>query len=250
MKYGIISDIHSNLEALKEVIKVCKEEAVERYLCVGDIVGYAANPSECLKIARDLGGVIVAGNHDWGVSGKFSLEYFTPLAKEAVVWTMARLSPEEIGFLGELPLAHREENFTLVHGTLYDPEDFYYLDDSLKALSTFAVLDGEICFVGHTHKPRIFIEESGHLVLGDLFSSWLDGIPLELRAIDSRKYIINIGSVGQPRDGDNRASFVIYDTEAKTVALKRIAYDFKATQDKILRERLPKFLATRLSEGK
>lgn len=250
MKYGVISDIHSNLEALESVIKVCKEEGVERYLCVGDIVGYAANPSECLKITLDLGGAIVAGNHDWGVSGKFSLEYFSPLAKEAVEWTMDRLSRQEIGFVGELPLAHREENFTLVHGTLYNPEDFYYLDDSSKALSTFAVLDSEICFVGHTHRPRIFIEESGHLVLGDLFSSWLNGIPLELRTVDSRRYIINIGSVGQPRDGDSRASFVIYDTEQKTVLLKRVPYDFKTTQDKILKAGLPKFLATRLSKGK
>lgn len=250
MKYGVISDIHSNLEALESVLKVCKEEAVESYLCVGDIVGYAANPSECLKIVKDLPGVIVAGNHDWGVSGKFNLEYFTPLTKEAVEWTIGRLSRQEIGFLGELPLARTEENFTLVHGTLYNPGDFYYLDDAAKALSTFAVLDGEICFVGHTHRPRIFIEESGHLVLGDLFSSWLDGIPLELRAIDYRRCIINIGSVGQPRDGDNRASFVIYDTEAKTVALKRIAYDFRTTQAKILKEHLPKFLAIRLIEGK
>lgn len=241
MRYGIFSDIHSNLEAFSAAIEAYKNERIERYLCIGDIVGYAANPSECIDKVRELKAVIVAGNHDWGACGRLDLEYFNPTAKEALKWTMGFLSKAESDFLSSLPLAYSEENFILAHGTLDSPEEFYYLDSMDEADRTFSILDKQVCFVGHTHRPGVFIERDN-----ELFYKGLSSLQVE----DNKRYIINVGSVGQPRDGDFRASFVIYDTAAKNVELKRIDYDFTAAQKKILRAGLPEFLARRLSEGR
>ena len=241
MRYGIFSDIHSNLEAFNAVITAYKKERIDRYLCIGDIVGYATDVHSCIQLVKNLKAEIVAGNHDWGASGKFDLEYFNPAAKEALIWTSKTLSQSELDFLQNLPLAHSEENFVLAHGTLDSPEKFYYLNDYDEADRTFSVLKSEICFIGHTHRPGVFVEAEENL-----FYKPLARVQLE----DKKRYIINVGSVGQPRDGDCRAAFVIYDTEAKTVELKRITYDFTATQEKILKAGLPEFLASRLAEGR
>lgn len=241
MRYGIFSDIHSNLEALGAVIAAYRQERIERYLCIGDIVGYAADAHDCIELVKDLKAEIVAGNHDWGAGGKFALENFTPNAKEALVWTRGILSQEEIDFLKGLPLAHSEENFVLAHSSLDNPQEFYYVDNFDEADRTFALLEKQVCFVGHTHRPGVFIETEENV-----FYKPLAKLKLEAQ----KRYIINVGSVGQPRDGDNRACLVIYDSEAKIVELKRIAYNFSVTQDKILKSGLPKFLAARLVEGR
>lgn len=241
MRYGIFSDVHSNFEAISAVLAAYQQERIERYLCIGDIVGYATDAHDCIRLIRDLKAQIVAGNHDWGASGKFDLEYFNPNAKETLVWTRKILSPEESDFLSGLPLAHSEENFTLVHGTLDSPEKFYYLNNYDEADRTFTVLEKQICFVGHTHRQGVFVEAENNL-----FYKSLTRLELE----DRKRYIINVGSVGQPRDGDSRACFVIYDSEAKTVELKRLEYNFNVTQNKILKAGLPDFLARRLGEGR
>lgn len=241
MRYGIFSDVHSNLEALNAVLAAYKQERIDRYLCIGDIVGYATDAHDCIQIARVLKPELVAGNHDWGAGGKFDLEYFNPNAKEALVWTSKILSREELDFLSSLPLVHSGENFVLAHGTLDAPQEFYYLNNYYEADRTFAILEKQICFVGHTHRPGVFVEAGENLFYK----------PLSLLQLEAQKrYIINVGSVGQPRDGDNRACFVIYDNEARTVELKRIAYDFSATQEKILKAGLPEFLASRLADGR
>ena len=241
MRYGIFSDIHSNLEALDAVIEACKNEQIERYLCIGDIVSYGANPCECIQKVKELKAVIVAGNHEWGVCAKFGLENFTPLAQAGIEWTARVISRTELDFLGSLPLIQREENFVLAHSTLDMPKEFYYLDTYDEASRTFAFLDAQVCFVGHTHKPKVFIERDG-----ELFSKALDVLRLE----DDKRYIINVGSVGQPRDYDPRACLVIYDTLAETIELKRVAYDLRAAQEKIIKAGLPKALAVRLAEGR
>jgi diadenosine tetraphosphatase ApaH/serine/threonine PP2A family protein phosphatase len=241
MRYGIFSDVHSNLEALSAVISAYKHERIDRYLCIGDIVGYATDCHDCIRLVKDLKARIVAGNHDWGASGQLDLEYFNPSAKEALVWTAKVLSQAESDFLRGLPLAHSEENFILVHATLDSPQEFYYLNNYDEAERTFALLDRQICFVGHTHRPGVFVETQENL-----FYKPLGKLQLE----DKKRYIINVGSVGQPRDADTRAAYVIYDTEAKTVQLERISYNFKITQEKIFQAGLPEFLAARLGEGK
>lgn len=241
MRYGIFSDIHSNLEAFKAVIDAYQTEHIDRYLCIGDIVGYAANPLECIQLIKGLNAGIVAGNHDWGSSGKFDLEYFNPSAKEALVWTGSILSRAEKDFLCSLPLTYQEENFVLVHGSLDNPQEFYYLNNHEAAFAAFAVLKKQICFVGHTHTPGVFVELEDNLFYKALGILQLEGC---------KRYIVNVGSVGQPRDRDPRAAYVIYDTDKETIELKRIAYDISAVQEKILNAGLPDFLASRLAQGK
>lgn len=241
MRYGIFSDIHSNLEAFKAVIDAYQTEHIDRYLCIGDIVGYAANPLECIQLIKGLNAGIVAGNHDWGSSGKFDLDYFNPSAKEALVWTGGVLSKDEKDFLCSLPLTYEEENFVLAHGSLDSPQEFYYLNNHEAAFAAFRVLKKQVCFIGHTHRPGVFVESDDNLFYKALGILGLEG---------RKRYIVNVGSVGQPRDRDPRAAYAIYDTKAKSVELKRIAYDFKITQEKILRAGLPEFLAVRLGEGR
>lgn len=241
MRYGIFSDVHSNLEAFKAVIGAYQTEHIDRYLCIGDIVGYAANPLECIQLIKGLNAGIVAGNHDWGSSGKFDLEYFNPSAKEALVWTSSILGKAEKDFLSGLPLVHEEENFVLAHGSMDNPQEFHYLNNHEAAFADFAVLKKQICFIGHTHRPGVFVELDDNL-----FYKALGILELEGR----KRYLVNVGSVGQPRDRDPRAAYVIYDTDQKAVELKRIAYDISAVQDKILNAGLPDFFASRLAEGK
>ena len=240
MRYGIFSDIHSNLEALNAALEVYKKEGIERYLCLGDIVSYGPDPSQCIQIVRDLKASVIAGNHEWGVCAKSKLEDFTDVAQEALVWTKKVLREEERNFLDGLPLVYEEENFILVHGSLDSPANFYYLNNMEEADMSFAVLKKQVCFVGHTHRPGVFVKRDK-----ELFFKPLKVMELE----DNKRYIVNVGSIGQPRDRDYRASLVIYDSDTKTIELKRVEYDFRRTQEKILKSGLPESLAWRLAEG-
>lgn len=241
MRYGIFSDIHSNLEALDAALEVYKKEGIERYLCLGDIVSYGPDPSRCIQIVRELKAKVIAGNHEWGVCAKSKLEDFTDVAQEALVWTKKALKEEERDFLDGLPLTYEEENFILVHASPDSPADFYYLNNIEEADVSFAALKKQVCFVGHTHRPGVFVERDE-----ELFFKPLKVLELE----DNKRYIVNVGSIGQPRDRDCRACAVIYDTGAKTIELKRVEYDFRPTQEKILKSGLPESLAWRLAEGK
>ncbi len=242
MRYGIFSDIHSNLEALEAVIRDYKKEDIDNYLCVGDIVGYAANPGECIKRVKALTMISVAGNHDWAAVSLFSTDYFNPLAKEAVSWTQRNL--DEVGryFLEGLPLVYKNEDLTIAHGSLDEPGDFNYMADGEIAFRTFELLETDICFVGHTHVPGVFIKsENNHI-------RYREDNNISIR--QDSKYIINVGSVGQPRDGNPNAAYCIYDTDKKSVEIKRISYDIRAAREKIINEGLPKFLGERLLIGR
>ena len=241
MRYGIFSDIHSNVEALDAALEVYKKEGIERYLCLGDIVSYGPDPSQCIQIVRELKAKVIAGNHEWGVCAKSKLEDFTDIAQEALIWTKDALKEQELDFLGALPLVYEEENFILVHGSLDSPADFYYLNDMKDADRSLAALKKQVCFVGHTHRPGVFVERDE-----DLFFKPLKVLELE----DNKRYIVNVGSIGQPRDRDCRACVVIYDTDTRTIELKRVEYDFRRTQEKILKSGLPESLAWRLAEGR
>ncbi len=242
MRYGIFSDVHSNLEALDAVVEAYKKERVDKYLCVGDIVGYAANPAECIKKIEMLAKVSVAGNHDWASVNLFSPDYFNPLAKKAISWTKDNLDAKGIRFLETLPLVYKNEDLTMVHGTLEEPGDFNYMTDSYIAFGTFELLETAICFVGHTHVPEVFIKS------GDGAISRGRESHISIKRGD--KYIINVGSVGQPRDGNPKAAYCIYDTEDKSVQIKRIEYDAQSTRNKIIDSGLPASLGERLLEGR
>lgn len=242
MRYGIFSDIHSNLEALDAVIEDYKKEEIDRYLCVGDVVGYAANPKECIGKVKRLTMVTVAGNHDWASVNLFSTDYFNPNALEAVSWTTRNLDEQCRYFLEHLILVYKNEDLTMVHGTLDKPGDFNYMTDGYIASRTFELLETNICFVGHTHVFGVFVKSKDGRIQYQEESS------IDIK--EDNKYIINVGSVGQPRDANPKAAYCIYDTEKKNVQIQRISYDIQATRQKIINEGLPRFLGERLLMGR
>jgi predicted phosphodiesterase len=242
MRYGIFSDIHSNLEAFNAVIDAYKKEAIDTYLCIGDCVGYAGNPKECIEKAKAIATITVAGNHDWAAVDLFSLDYFNPKAKEAIIWTQGKLDDSSRYFLESIKLIYKNEYLTLVHGTLDNPGDFQYLTDKYIAKETFRLMETDVCFVGHTHIAGVFIKDK----LGKVYYQQDDFSKIE----PENKYIVNVGSVGQPRDGNPKAAYSIYDTERKEVQIKRISYDIQTTVKKIYAAGLPEFLGQRLLSGR
>jgi len=242
MRYGIFSDIHSNIEALIAVLDAYKKESIDKYLCVGDVVGYATNPKECIDKVKDIAAITIAGNHDWASVKLFSLDYFNPVAGEAIYWTRRNIDETSRYFLESLKLIYKNEDLTLVHGTLDNPRDFNYMIDGYIAEETFRLLETNICFVGHTHVAGIFIKDKNQRI------HYREDKSIDISL--ENKYIINAGSVGQPRDGDPNAVYCIYDTDKKEVQIKRIDYDIEATRKKIIDAGLPKRLGDRLLIGR
>ncbi|HOX54504.1 MAG: metallophosphoesterase family protein [Candidatus Omnitrophica bacterium] len=240
MRYGIFSDIHSNLEAFQAVIEAYKKENIDRYLCVGDIVGYGVDPGGCIDKIKQLDALTIAGNHDWAAVELTDITYFNQVAKQAIVWTRDKISKEDKELLRSLKLVHEVTDFVLVHGTLNKPEEFNYLLDVELAMIDFGLMKKTISFVGHSHVAGIFIQEKGEISYS---------VQAQIKIDPKKKYIVNVGSVGQPRDRDNRASYCIFDADKKEVAIKRTEYDIARTQEKIIRAGMPPFLAARLSSG-
>ncbi len=239
-KLAILGDIHANLEALEAVLADCRAQGVTDYLCTGDLVGYNANPHECLEKVRALGCPIVMGNHDHYVSSRQNLDDFNPNAATVIEWTRKHLSVEEVLFLRSLPFTHTKMGTTLVHATLDDPESFGYVFDHLQAEAHFAHQIVPLCFHGHTHCPMIYEKQMGAVYRIDA---------QDFKLAPGRKYFINVGSVGQPRDGDPRASYAIYEPATRQLAFRRLEYDIASAQAKIRANGLPERLAERLEVG-
>jgi len=242
MRYAIFSDVHSNLEAWEAVLGAYKKEAIDCYICAGDIVGYATNPHECIRIIKEISHISVAGNHDWASVGLFSLDYLNSLAKKAVIWTKERLTDEEKDYLSSLKPVFMNDDLALVHGSLNSPEEFLYITDVKSAEECFRFLRNQVCFVGHLHISGVFIKDK----MGRIFYKQFSYLKIE----KENKYIINVGSVGQPRDGNRQACYCIYDTAKNEVWIKRIDYDIKSAYNKIIEAGLPLFLAQRLYLGR
>lgn len=240
MRYAIISDIHGNLQALTAVLLEIRKLNVERLLCTGDIIGYGANPKECLDTLRKLRTIMVAGNHDWAVSGRLDAAHFTDDGKAAVLWTRTQISLEDITFLNGLQSGLQNKDCLLVHGSLVSPENFIYMHGINQAIEAFPLLDRPVCFTGHTHVPRIFVEHKGQVFQND---------QPEIEIKPDCKCFVNVGSVGQPRDGNPMASFCIYDADTRMIELKRVPYDIAGAQKSIMEAGLPSMLAQRLSTG-
>jgi len=241
MKYAILSDVHGNLEAFQEVIKDLSKEKIDQVFFLGDIVGYGANPNQCIEILQELTPFVVAGNHDWATVGLTDSSYFNPVAKAAIEWTTRKITMNHREFLKNLPLIQNHYNLTLVHATPYKPELWNYILSLQEASSSFHYYDQQICFIGHSHTPVAFEqdEEGKTYVLPDT----------TFTLTESHRYIINVGSIGQPRDGDYRAAYGIYNQDDSRFILKRIYYDVERTQKKIIEAGLPHFLALRLASG-
>jgi len=240
MRYCILSDIHGNWEALKAVLCAAEESSVHEIICAGDVVGYGANPHECIQECLRLRIPCVAGNHDWGACGLFPVDRFNPMAQVAIHWTQHQLLSDDIDFLTHLPLIYQDNWIITVHGTLESPDQFHYLSNETEAREMFSCFKQEVCFVGHTHVPRIFRYNGREA----------ENIKVSSVQIDSGlKFIVNVGSVGQPRDGDPRAAYCIYDVEKRHLELKRVPYSTMDAQQQIRRHGLPDYLAQRLTKG-
>jgi len=240
MRFAIFGDIHANLEALQAVLNDAEVRGVTHHVCLGDIVGYNANPHECVEIIRNLECPVVKGNHDEMASVTDSLEGFNPLAEEAINWTRAQLTDDDKKWLRELKLVRQVRDFTIVHATLDTPHKWGYVFNQLDAAASFSYQHTQLCFYGHTHAPRAYIRDSS------VRTTPLDKLHIE----PGKKYFINVGSVGQPRDGDWHASYCIYDPGEQTIELRRLEYDIWTAQDKIVDAKLPQRLADRLALGK
>jgi predicted phosphodiesterase len=241
VKYAVFGDVHANLEALTAVLADCRAQGAEKYLCLGDIVGYGANPKECLDIVMDLRCPIVAGNHDWAVCGKLSIEFFNTYARHAVTWTRDQLARKYIDTLASWDLIIEvNTDITLVHGSLNFPDLFDYIQTSQDARLSLDKLKTRVCFLGHSHVPVTFF--SGPMV------SYTMSYDIDLNGFD--KALVNVGSVGQPRDENPMSSYAIYDDATGKVTIRRVAYDIEAAGRKILDAGLPDILAERLKYGR
>ncbi|QSH41948.1 metallophosphoesterase family protein [Lentisphaerota bacterium ZTH] len=268
-KYAILSDIHANLEALSVVLEKCREVEVEKYVCLGDIVGYNADPSECLEVVRALDpAAVVKGNHDEHASiASEEMEGFNPHARKAVIWTKEQLNDEQREWLANLPYRATVQgtNITIVHATLDSPENWGYIFDAHHAADNFTYQFTQLCFCGHSHVPIAFCKKP----ISSMTEKPIDEIPnwayspeegvfprnvevadeLTVSVQTGFKYLFNVGSVGQPRNRDPRASFAVYDSVERRVTRYRLPYDIAAAQRKILSAGLPERLALRLETG-
>jgi predicted phosphodiesterase len=240
MKYAILADIHGNLEALQVVLEDCKAQGVTHYACLGDVVGYNANPKECLDIIRGMGMPCVKGNHDEYCSTDTALDGFNAHAAEAVEWTRHQLTADDRQWLRDLKYLRLVANFTIVHATLDVPQRWGYVFDKLAAAASFTYQNTSVCFFGHTHVPVAFIRDT--VVRGGTYSKF--------KVEPGRKYFVNVGSIGQSRDGVAKATYVVYDMNEGTIELRRLDYDIPTTQRKIIEAGLPARLAERLALGK
>ena len=240
MRLAIFSDIHANLEALEAVLADAHKRKCTYFVCLGDVVGYNANPHECVDRIRKLECPIVKGNHDEQASLPESSSDFNELAERAIKWTRDNLTDEDKQWLRELPLQRQVRDFTIVHATLDTPEQWGYVFSNLDAAASLTYQHTTVCFFGHTHVPMVFIRDDG------VRRERIEHIRIE----PTKKYFINMGSVGQPRDGNWRAAYCTYDIENNLVEQLRVKYDVAVAQKKIIKAGLPRALAERLAIGR
>ena len=225
MKIAVISDIHSNLEALTEVLKEIESIKVDAIYCLGDIVGYGPQPNECIDLIKSITDKVVVGNHDSAVINQTDMMLFNSYARESTEWTRRMITDENYEYLLKLPLKISENDLLFVHSTPLIPEDWNYILTQHSAEKHFNYFTEQACFIGHSHRPEMF------------------------RSVDDR-LIINVGSVGQPRDGNSKASFVVYGTENGEYELIRKEYDIKSVYKNIVKAGLNEFLGERLMVGR
>ena len=242
MRYAILSDIHANLAAFQAVLRHIKGQKINELWCLGDTVGYGPYPNECLELLNSFDNVCVAGNHDWGATGKIGISEFNRDAALACQWTGSVLTATNFDYLLNLPEVREKTDFTMAHGSPRHPIWEYILnvEDAMENLAYFKT---SFCLVGHSHLPFVFNQREHET---PLFRHLEDGEEITL---GEGRYIINPGSVGQPRDSDRRGSYAVYDTDAKKLTLYRIPYDIAETQQRMRENSLPQFLIERLAHG-
>ncbi len=244
MRYAIISDIHANLEALQAVLDDIDKNKIDEVLCLGDIVGYGANPNECVELVSERCRVCIKGNHDAAALDILSTLQFNINAKIAIEWTVKELKTKNLNFLSALPVHETINDITLVHSTPYEPGMWYYISSLEEAAFNFKHFSTPVCFTGHTHLPMIVEMDSS----GDTYLNKKKEVAIENNA--GSRILVNVGSVGQPRDRNPKSSYGIFDSEKNHFHYRRVAYDIEKTQAKMRKIKMPEFLINRLSEGR
>ncbi|MEW6050071.1 MAG: metallophosphoesterase family protein [Candidatus Zixiibacteriota bacterium] len=242
MRLAVISDIHANLEALEAVLRDCETHKVDTIYCLGDVVGYGGDPSPCLKLVDQHCPVKLMGNHEYAALGLLSGQIMNSVAKESMDWTQSQLTDHDFSILADLEMDARYENLYFVHASPHEPDKWHYVLTGIEADTAFRSFDDQICFIGHSHLPMIFAkapdgssrQQTGHDFAPD----------------DENRYIVNVGSVGQPRDNDPRGCYVTYDSVEREIEYHRVSYDIDLTQRKMARARLPQLLIDRLLVGR
>jgi diadenosine tetraphosphatase ApaH/serine/threonine PP2A family protein phosphatase len=232
MRTAIISDIHSNLEALKAVLDYIDHAEAEEIWCLGDIVGYGSSPNECVELVRERCGLVLKGNHDGGATGEVEINHFSTQGQTAIKWTQQQVTEKNLSFLRNLPLSAIQQDATLAHATPTKPESWRYILSWREARESFRGFTTPFCFIGHTHIP-VVIREDGRIG------------PLK----KGTRHLINVGSVGQPRDGNPKASFGLFDIKTFRYENVRVAYDVEKAAQAIKSAGLPPYLGNRLLLG-
>jgi predicted phosphodiesterase len=246
VRYLIVSDIHANWEALQAVLQQAAGE-YDLAVCCGDLVGYGADPNPVVQWVRSSCVAVVRGNHDKACAGMDDLEWFNPVARTAALWTQERLGKEEAEYIRQLPKGPvRVDGFHLVHGSPYDEDE--YVVNAQEAAQAFGYIEGRVTLFGHTHVQGGFLWNHSRVETLIRIAPRVE--EQKLRIDEDCAYLINPGSVGQPRDGDPRAAYVLYDTEARELTYRRTKYDMERAQEKIVQAGLPPILAERLGLGR
>ena len=242
MRLGIFSDVHSNLEALEAVIAEYKDKRIDKYICLGDVVGYGANPNECCDIVRNMASVVVLGNHDAAVAGLMDYSFYYHEAREALDWCARQLTPENLSWLRDLPYMESMQDLCFSHGSPIKPENFDYIFTINQATDLLRNYDqiADVNFIGHSHLTKSFA-----LSLGEVNEVVARRFGLRRH----RKYILTDGSVGQPRDYDNRACYTVFDQDTRVFEYYRVEYDIQSAAEKIFSARLATNFGKRLFLG-
>ena len=239
-RIGVFSDIHGNLQALQAVIGTLDDHGVDELFCCGDVVGYGGNPNECCELLRRRKVPTIAGNHDHAALLRTNISFFNDIARAAVLWTRDELTEENRDYLSSLPLAHASDDFFFVHASPAAPAEWNYILTLGEAREAFQYFDQRFCFIGHSHQPFVIEYKDSAMVC--------PSTPvLELQP--DHRYLINVGSVGQPRDRNPLACFVIVDLATNRIEFHRTAYDVEGARQAIMAKGLPIQLAERLSLG-
>jgi predicted phosphodiesterase len=242
MKLALISDIHGNLEALVSVLNHIEKQKVDSVHCLGDVIGYGSDPNSCLELVHKNCDRKIMGNHEYAALGLEDTDDYNPAAQKSAMWTRAQLSDREKALIAEFDISHSLGDILLIHASPYQPNEWHYILNAEAALEAFEYLDEKLCFVGHSHVPQIYAERENDLPRSQVGHDFLPD--------EQSRYLVNIGSVGQPRDNDPRACYVTFDTDEYEVLYHRVDYDIETTQDKMSQANLPRMLIARLSMGR
>jgi diadenosine tetraphosphatase ApaH/serine/threonine PP2A family protein phosphatase len=241
MKVAVISDVHSNLAALEAVLEEARRRSAGEVWSLGDAVGYGPRPLECLELLAREASLQIMGNHDAAAVELTSVAYFNEHARKAVEWTRGALGETQLEAIRKLPYTARSGNCLLVHGSPDDPPAWHYITSPSRARPQFDSFDEQLCLVGHSHVPFIAVDTGP--------PEENEGLEAKVYLEEGRRYFVNAGSVGQPRDRDPRASWVLLDRDERSIRMLRTPYDVAKTQALMREEGLPAFLIDRLSLG-